>query len=97
MQKNLISYFLFLKLISFSFNFIANDKKIDNCDTFSGCKDQNNCQPGEIKKCQKCKDKYFLFLNGFACIPCDDQNLEMLDVEENVLKKKILILLKQEM
>ena len=72
MRKNFISYFLFFKLISFSLNLQCNDEKIDNCIKHIEYEDKYNCQKGKIKKCAQCEDKYFSFLNGFLCIPCDD-------------------------
>ena len=58
MIKNFISYFLLLKLISFSLNFEINEQSVENCQKYT-CEDEGgNCQTEEIKKCSKCKDKY---------------------------------------
>ena len=71
MKKNFISYFLLLKLISFSLNYEIYEKNVENCQKYF-CEDEGNCQTEEIKKCKQCNDKYFPFLKGLLCLPCDD-------------------------
>ena len=74
MTKNLISYFLLLKLISFSLNYEIYEQNVENCQKYT-CEDEDdgNCQKEEIKKCKICNDKYFPFLKGLLCLPCDDE------------------------
>ena len=72
MIKNFISYFLLLKLISFSLNFEINEQNVENCKKYY-FEDEGNYQKEEIKRCSQCNDKYFPFLKGLLCLPCDDE------------------------
>jgi len=72
MKKNFISYFLLLKLISFSLNYEIYEQNVENCQKYTCEDEEKNCQKEEIKKCSQCNDKYFPFLKGLLCLPCDD-------------------------
>ena len=63
---------MLLKLISFSLNYEIYEQNVENCQKYT-CEDKGNCQKEEIKICEICNDKYFLFLKGLLCLPCDDE------------------------
>ena len=61
MNKNLILYFLFLKLNSYIISLFCEDRDIQNCEK---CNEDF---------CEICRDTYFPLFDGLICIKCNDE------------------------
>ena len=64
MKNEFVEIILILSFIIGIFNLLCGEEEIDHC---------LECGTGDNSEtCNKCDDKFFLFMNNVLCLPCDD-------------------------